>query len=171
MVLSNCMCVCTCVCAQVYPQFAETFVQENFQRVLISSQSTSTWTISPPARQQLAETFARALSSPVATIALDVTWSITRYIYCLFEQAGMNMWFLVGLKLKEVFFLKASLHVTFHLEFSPPSPPPPSPPSPFWSSHYYSLLLALSPHCTLQVSSFICCSLPTLWIQLYFPKQ
>ncbi|KAL5467227.1 hypothetical protein EMCRGX_G031427 [Ephydatia muelleri] len=62
----------------VYPQFAETFVQENFQRVLISSQSTSTWTISPPARQQLVETFQGALSNPEEGITLDISWSINR---------------------------------------------------------------------------------------------
>lgn len=74
------------ICAylsQVYPQFAETFVQENFQRALISSQSTSTWTISPPARQQLVETFQGALSNPEEGITLDISWSINRYFNIL----------------------------------------------------------------------------------------
>lgn len=67
---------------QLYSQFAESFAREKFQRALISSHSTSTWTISPPARQQLVETFQGALLNPEEGITLDITWSIIRYLKC-----------------------------------------------------------------------------------------
>ena len=74
---------------QAFPLFGQQFRRDDFRQVLFPGESTSLWTISPPARELLKDQLLEITQSPNSSIRLQFAWSITRLVMYNVKHCGL----------------------------------------------------------------------------------